>query len=43
MITHNNLQNFDEEFFKNQIEVLANQAFPEFNSNTHTTFNDGIK
>ncbi|RBQ28696.1 family 2A encapsulin nanocompartment cargo protein cysteine desulfurase [Aliarcobacter vitoriensis] len=33
MITHNNLPNFDEEFFKNQIEVLANQAFPEFNKN----------
>lgn len=42
MITHNNLPNFDEEFFKNQIEVLANQAFPEFNSNPHTTFNDGF-
>lgn len=33
MITHNNLTDFDEEFFKNQIEVLANQAFPEFNQN----------
>ncbi|WP_051488662.1 family 2A encapsulin nanocompartment cargo protein cysteine desulfurase [Aliarcobacter lanthieri] len=33
MTTHNNLPNFDEEFYKNQIEILANQAFPEFNKN----------
>ncbi|WP_418187111.1 family 2A encapsulin nanocompartment cargo protein cysteine desulfurase [Aliarcobacter lanthieri] len=42
MITHNNLPNFDEEFYKNQIEILANQAFPEFNSNPNDIFNEGF-
>ncbi|QKF74431.1 SufS-like cysteine desulfurase [Aliarcobacter faecis] len=38
MITHNNLPSFDEEFYKNQIEILANQAFPEFNKNNLDDF-----
>lgn len=29
MITHNNLRNLDTEFFKNQIEILANQTLGE--------------
>lgn len=30
MITHNNSSNFDSEFYKNQIEILSNGYFPEF-------------
>lgn len=30
MITHNNLSNFDSEFFRNQIEILSGAYFPEF-------------
>ncbi|MFV7789268.1 family 2A encapsulin nanocompartment cargo protein cysteine desulfurase [Aliarcobacter lanthieri] len=37
MITHNNLPNFDEEFYKNQIEILANQAFPKFDKSSFST------
>ncbi|QEZ90242.1 family 2A encapsulin nanocompartment cargo protein cysteine desulfurase [Aliarcobacter cibarius] len=34
MITHNNSSNFDSEFYKNQIEILSNGYFPEFDQPT---------
>ena len=42
MITHNNLSNFDSEFFRNQIEILSGGYFPEFDQKDRAKIENGF-
>src|SRR5574344_1864391 len=42
MITHNNLSNFDSEFFRNQIEILSGGYFPEFDQQDRAKIENGF-